>query len=99
MTLEYHPAVQRDFNEAIAYYEAAGGARLADRFEEEFRASIAALKAGPTQFSFYQQSPVFRRVRLKNFPYVIVYRQKVDVIRVTLLKHERRHPQFGTARW
>jgi len=35
MTLEFHPAVQQDFNAAIDYYVAAGGAHLADRFEAE----------------------------------------------------------------
>jgi hypothetical protein len=29
---------------------------------------------------------------------VVVYREKTDVVRVTLLKHERRHPRFGMGR-
>lgn len=59
MMLEYHPAVQNDFNEALDYYEAKGGAHLADRFEAEFRNCIAAIKAGPTRFSFYQKATAF----------------------------------------
>ncbi len=47
---------------------------------------------------FYLQSEVFRRIRLENFPYVVVYREKTAVVRVTLLKHERRHPRFGMDR-
>lgn len=35
MTLEFHPAVQQDFNAAIGYYAAGGGGHLADRFEAE----------------------------------------------------------------
>ena len=99
MRLDYHPAVQGDFNEAIAYYEAEGGTHLADRFQAELRTCITAIKSGPTQFSFYQRHPLFRRVRLKNFPYLIIYREKPGSIRVTLLKHERRHPLFGMTRW
>ena len=99
MRLEFHPAVQGDFNAALDYYEVEGGRHLAERFEAEFRTCLSAVKAGPRQFSFYQKSPVFRRVRLKNFPYLIVYREMPDVIRVTLLKHERRHPRFGITRW
>ncbi|MBM3852496.1 MAG: hypothetical protein FJ399_05000 [Verrucomicrobia bacterium] len=33
MTLEFHPAVQQDFNAAINYYAVEGGFHLADRFE------------------------------------------------------------------
>jgi plasmid stabilization system protein ParE len=99
MRLEFHPAVQRDFNDAISYYESAGGPRLADRFEAEFRATLAAVKTAPRQFSFFQQSSVFRRIRMQSFPYVIVYREIPKAVRVTLLRHEKRHPHFELARW
>jgi len=96
--IEFHPSVQQDFNQALDYYEAEGGPHLAERFEGEFRACLAAIQSAPRQFSFYLESEVFRRIRLENFPYVVVYREKTDVVRVTLLKHERRHPRFGMGR-
>jgi len=68
MRLEFHPAVQKDFNDALDYYEREAGMNIANRFEVEFRAAIMAIKAGPTRFPYYQQSPLFRRVRLKTFP-------------------------------
>ena len=98
MTLQFHPAVQKDFNEAIDYYESQGGTHLADRFEAEFRISVAAIKAGPTRFPYYQKSDRFRRIRLKGFPFLIVYRANAADIRVMILKHERRHPRFGMIR-
>jgi plasmid stabilization system protein ParE len=98
MTLEFHPAVQRDFNEALDYYQAEGGVHLADRFEAEFRTCVAAVKAGPTRFPFYQRSDRFRRIRLRSFPFLVVYRTSAASIRVILLKHERRHPRFGMSR-
>lgn len=98
MRLEFHPAVQGDLETALDYYEEEGGPHLADRFEMEFRACLRAIKAGPKQFSLYHVNPILRRVRLKSFPYLIVYREQSDVIRVTLLKHERRHPRFGMTR-
>ncbi len=99
MTLTFHPAVQKDFNDAIAHYAAEGGEHLADRFEAEFRACLTSVKSGPTQFPFYQGSVVFRRVRLRSFPYLIVYRNTAGGVRVALLKHERRHPLYGLQRW
>lgn len=99
MTLEFHPAVQQDFNAAIDYYAAAGGWHLADRFEAELRDCLAAIKSGPRQFAFYHGSAAFRRIRLRHFPYIVVYREKLTVVRVTILKHEKRHPRFGMKRW
>ena len=99
MTLAFHPAVQHDFNAAIDYYAAEGGGHLADRFEAELRDCLAAIKSGPRLFAFYQGSTAFRRIRLRHFPDVVVYREKVDVVRVTILKHEERHPRFGMKRW
>ena len=51
------------------------------------------------QFPPYHGSKVFRRVRLSRFPYLIVYRSESASVRVTLLKHERRHPLYGLQRW
>ena len=97
MRLDYHSAVQADFNEALDYYEAAG-AHLADRFEAEFYAAIAAIKSAPRRFPFYLQRTTFRRVHLKNFPFIILYRERSAGIRVTVLKHEKRHPRLGLSR-
>lgn len=98
MTLVYHPSVQSDFNDALDYYETEG-ARLADRFEAEFKAAIAAVVAAPRQFPYYLRSRTYRRIRLRSFRYVIVYREHAGGIRVTVLKSEKRHPRFGIARW
>ena len=98
MTLDFHPAVQKDFNEALDYYEAEGGIHLADRFEAEFRTCIAAVKAGPSHFPFYRRSDSFRRIRLRSFPFLVVYRASAANVRVIMLKHERRHPRFGMSR-
>ena len=68
MILEFHPAVQQDFNHAIAYYEAEGGIHLADRFEAEFRASLAAIKSGPRTIRISRRVPVTAAFGLKTFP-------------------------------
>jgi toxin ParE1/3/4 len=100
MTVEYHPAVQRDFNDALAYYEQEAGSHVADRFETEFRHCVEAIKTGPGRFARYQQSLVFRRIRLPSFPYILIYRPvSQNSVRVTLLRHERRHPLYGMWRW
>ena len=98
MKLEFHPAVRQDFIQARDYYQTEGGPHLADRFEREFQACLANIQAAPGRFSYYLGSKVFRRIRLRNFPYLIIYREKPDAVRVTVLKHERRDPRFAMKR-
>lgn len=97
MRAEYHPAVQRDFNEAIAYYGDVSG-QLADRIEAEFRRGVEAIKNNPRGFSFYLGSETFRRCQLPSFPYVIIYREKPEAVRVVVFKSEKRHPGYGMGR-
>jgi plasmid stabilization system protein ParE len=99
MMVEFHPTVQKDFNQALSHYEAEGGPHLADRFEGEFRACIAAIQVAPRQFAPYLKSDIFRRIRLESFPYIIIFRERAGDMRVTVLKYERRHPRFGMSRW
>jgi toxin ParE1/3/4 len=96
--LEFHPAVQRDLSDALDYYRTEGGPNLSERFEKEFRACLSAIRAAPARFPFYLGSETLRRIRLSNFPYIIVYRERSEVVRVTVLKHEKRHPRFGMRR-
>jgi len=40
-----------------------------------------------------------RRALMKRFPYVIFFRHLPDdTIRVTVVKHEKKHPAFGSSR-
>ena len=97
MRLEYHPAVQRDFNEAIDFNEAAGP-RLADRFAAEFRHCLAAIGKAARRFGYYCGSAAYRRVRLRSFPYVILYGEFGDAVRMLVLKHEKRAVPYGARR-
>jgi plasmid stabilization system protein ParE len=80
------------FHQARDYYLIEGGPHLADQFEREFQACLAPIQAAPRRFPYYLGSKVFRRIRLRNFPYLIIYREKADAVRVTVLKHEKRDP-------
>jgi hypothetical protein len=73
MKLEFHPAVQEDFVQARDYYQTEGGPHLADRFEREFQACLAVIQVASSRFPFYLGSNVFRRIRLRNFPYLNAY--------------------------
>ena len=94
MKIEFHPLVAKDWNEIMDYYEEISP-RAARKFDSQFMAMLA---GHPTKFSPYLGSSVFRRARLRDFPHLVIYRIIPGGIRVTTVKHERRHPNFGMRR-
>jgi plasmid stabilization system protein ParE len=95
MRLEYHPAVRQDVAEAMRRYRAVSE-KLADDFRAELRDIIALAFANPKRFR--PIGPGFHRANLKRFPYHFIYREIPEGIRVTLLRHHRRHPDLGLER-
>lgn len=95
MRIEYHPAVEQDVAEALRRYDAVSQ-RLGEEFKAELRRVIAVAAAKPGRFHLIKAG--FHRANLKRFPYHFVYRELADGIRVTLVRHHRRHLGFGMKR-
>jgi plasmid stabilization system protein ParE len=93
--VEYHPAVEQDLAEALRRYDELSE-RLAAEFKVELRRVIAVAATKPGRFHLIK--PGLHRANLKRFPYHFVYRELADGIRVTLVRHHRRHPSFGLER-
>lgn len=95
MRVEYHPAVEQDVAEALQRYDAVSQ-KLGEAFKAELRRVIKAAAARPGRFHLIKRG--LHRANLKRFPYHVVYRELPDGIRVTLVRHHRRHPDFGMQR-
>ena len=95
VSVEFHPAVERDIAEALRHYDAVSQ-KLGEEFKAELRQVIAVAAATPGRF--HSIKPGFHRANLRRFPYHFIYLELVDGIRVTLVRHHRRHPDFGMAR-
>lgn len=96
--ITYHEAVQTDVNEILDHYEREGGPMLADRFFAELTDRIEVLAKDPERFPFYLTHRHWRRVKLRNFPHVILFRIHPDRVRIMVIKHVKRHPRFGMSR-
>ena len=96
MNLTFHRLVQRDLNEVLAYYESVGGRKLADSFFDEVSRVVQMIEERPT--SFHTITHGLRRANLTTFPYHLIFREKGNSVRVLVLRHHRRQPDFGTRR-
>ena len=96
MSVEYHPAVEAELKAIQSYYEDRSPG-LGLRFADEFERQVLELAARPERWMVAMAD--IRRCLMKRFPYIIYFR-RVDPerIRVTVVKHQRRHPDYGRER-
>lgn len=96
MNLHFHRAVQTDLSLALEYFDREGGPKLGDRFFAEVQVTRDRIAANPTHFGFFKDD--LRRARLRVFRYHFLFRIVGGDARVLVLRHNRRHPEFGLSR-
>ena len=97
MKLIYHRLAARDVREIIVYYEKDAGTHLADRFFDELITTIEKIKANPQHFSPLNGTE-FRRANLTNFPIHLIYEVRDWGVKVIVVRHHRRNPNYGLRR-
>jgi toxin ParE1/3/4 len=96
MKVEYHPAVQGELIQIRDYYEERSSG-LGAAFVDEFERQVLRVAAEPERWMVV--SGEIRRCLMRRFPYVIYFRRVGgDRLRVTVVKHRRRHPEYGRDR-
>lgn len=91
----YHPQVPSEVRKVIEYFDGISP-KLADEFWDELTEAIEYAREFPERHHFDPSG--FRRSNLKRFPYHFLFRVFPDYIRVTVVRHNRRHPGYGTRR-
>jgi toxin ParE1/3/4 len=96
MRIEHHPAVEQELGEIRDFYEARSPL-LGREFIDEFDRLVLRIAAAPGRWMMLERD--IRRALMPRFPYVIYFRQvSSDRIRITVVKHQRRHPALGRDR-
>ena len=96
MRIEYHPALETELAEVRDYYtERSDG--LGDEFVDEFERTVLRIASMPQRWMVVRDD--IRRALMKRFPYVILFRLLDEpAMRITVVKHEKRHPAYGLER-
>lgn len=96
MRIEYHPKIAKEIEEIRNYYNRSVDG-LGDEFADEFEHRVLTIAEMPERWIVVHNG--IRRSLMHRFPYAIYFRiARKDVIRVTVVKHQRRHPQWGLDR-
>ena len=96
MRLVLHRRVRSDVDEIMDYYERAEQPELAQDFYRELRSFMLDAAHRPDRYHMFKAD--LRRANLKRFPYHFLYRVVGDCVRVLVVRHHRRHPEYGLER-
>jgi plasmid stabilization system protein ParE len=91
MRLIYHPDAEVEVVEAAQIYEGKVPG-LGDRFLRELDAAITIIQEAPGRWSVIEGE--VRRFVMKRFPYGIYYRVEGADLRILVVKHHSRHPDY-----
>ncbi|HYG36880.1 MAG TPA: type II toxin-antitoxin system RelE/ParE family toxin [Clostridia bacterium] len=95
MSLAYHPLVQRDVSEILRHYDGISPS-LGDEFWAELMRLADLVSEKPEEFHFAGRG--LRRANMRHFPYHLLFRVKSGSVRVIVVRHNKRHPSYGTGR-
>lgn len=96
MTYSIHRGAELDLLEAARFYRHEGGAKLANRFLNEFERVAKLLVEFP---GIGTPADDLRRVHpLRDFPYSVIYRELNGNIRVLVVRGQFRDPAHGESR-
>jgi plasmid stabilization system protein ParE len=91
-----HPSAARDLDEACLHYRKSASARLALRFLNEFERTAGLLAREPGLGTPIRDGrAVFP---LRAFPYSVIYKPAGAGVRILVVRHQHRDPDYGTER-
>jgi hypothetical protein len=88
-SIEITEAAKFDILDGVYYYQNISKS-LADRFYFEVVTSLNAIQKNPTYFSYYNKP--FRRLLLKHFPYLVIYKIYDDIVIITGVLFAKQNP-------
>ena len=92
MTVRWHPRAEDELNDVAAFYVERDLRAVAIAFIEEARRVVELARTKPSAGAPLRGG--LRRWRLRTYPYSIIYRDKVDHIRILAVAGDRQRPFY-----
>ena len=96
MIYYFHPAAEAEHLESVAYFESKRPG-LGASYLAEFERTIDTACGAPHRYPVEKQ-PDVRRIRMKRFPFTILFRESLGNVQVLAVAHHRRRPQYWLGR-
>ena len=92
--LKLHSEAQAELQESVTFYRERGGNNLAERFKHHVEAAFEAIVANPGRFPPARDLPEVQKLRMKHFPFALLYVRRPDHIWIVAVAHGSRKPGY-----
>ncbi len=89
-----HPEARAELQDSVSFYRERGGERLAAQFKQRVAESLRAIAENPGRHRPEPELPGARRVRLKQFPFSLIYIVRPEHIWIVAVAHGSRRPGY-----
>ena len=96
MSYQFHPEAEIEHLETVVYYETRQ-AGLGASYLAEFESALERICQAPNRYPI-ERKPDIRRMRLRRFPFTILYRESRGTVQVLAVAHRRRRPLYWLSR-
>jgi plasmid stabilization system protein ParE len=93
--LEFHPEARIESRVSLSWYRRRS-VRAAEEFFAELNRATDAIVDNPERWPM--DASGFRQCRLRRFPFVVIYRDKLKVVQVIAVAHASRKPGYWKLR-
>ena len=91
MRLSYHPEAEEELAEAVSFY-ASRDWELGSDLKHEIEAAINSILDNPEQCEIVEGD--IRRRRVRRFPYDLCFQVDGDLVRILVVMHHSRDPDY-----
>jgi toxin ParE1/3/4 len=92
--VKLHPEARAELREAVSFYRERVGDRWAGLFKERVAEGLNAIAANPERYRPVPDLPGVQTIRLKQFPFSLLYINRADHIWVVAVAHGSRKPGY-----
>ena len=96
MSYQFHPEAGAEHLETVAYYEARQ-AGLGASYLAAFESVLEEVCEAPSRFPI-ERNPDIRRIRLRRFPFTVLFRELEGTVQVLAVAHHHRRPSYWYSR-
>jgi len=89
--VHFHPAARAEYAAALDWYQARSAVAAA-RFADEITQAIATIAEAPHRWPKHVHGA--RKFPLHVFPFIVIYRERLDAIQVLAVAHGHRRPDY-----
>jgi toxin ParE1/3/4 len=92
--VKLHAEAQAELQKSVSFYRERAGEQWANRFKQRVAEGLNAIASNPERYATIPDLPGVRKLRIEQFPFSLLYIDRLDYIWVVAVAHGSRMPGY-----